>query len=272
MPLNEKQVKQLLTWVNENRVIEANKHKHLAQQDVRAHLIRIFGFGNFDIAVKTLECVFEEPFIDKKEGLIVGRFNVNYKAIVQLTIRDQFGNQVCQYEDVSSATAQNQNKGDAHSLAMKSAVSGAIKRCAINLGDQFGLSLYNKGQTSAIVKGTLVVPWVVEKTTDEKDIQEGLEKQTSLGIEEDNETINGEVIGEGKTEKRKLTVVAAVEYSEKDLANAAAAFDEIEGFTDFPSLESWYFKIPALHDVPVGKTTIKAAVAAKVQDLQKRDK
>ena len=33
--------------------------------------------------------------------------------------------------------------GAAHDLAMKSAISQALKRCAANLGDQFGLSLYS---------------------------------------------------------------------------------------------------------------------------------
>ena len=42
----EKQVKQLLNWINENRIIESQGHSHLSQQDVRAHLIRIFGFVN----------------------------------------------------------------------------------------------------------------------------------------------------------------------------------------------------------------------------------
>jgi hypothetical protein len=75
---------------------------------------------------------------------------------MRLTIRDEHGKEVCHYEDGSTATAQNQTLGDAHDLAMKSAISLAKKRAAINLGDQFGLSLYNKGQMSALVKGTLV--------------------------------------------------------------------------------------------------------------------
>ncbi|MFC9768855.1 hypothetical protein [Rhodococcus jostii] len=33
-----------------------------------------------------------------------------------------------------------------------------MKRAAIALGDQFGLSLYNKGRLSALVRGTQVRP------------------------------------------------------------------------------------------------------------------
>jgi hypothetical protein len=33
-----------------------------------------------------------------------------------------------------------------------------LKRCAINLGDQFGLGLYNNGSTAAVVRSTLAGP------------------------------------------------------------------------------------------------------------------
>ena len=40
-------------------------------------------------------------------------------------------------------------------MAIKTAESQAFKRCAINLGDQFGLSLYNNGGTSSVVRAVL---------------------------------------------------------------------------------------------------------------------
>jgi hypothetical protein len=43
-------------------------------------------------------------------------------------------------------------------MAIKTAESDAFKRAAINLGDQFGLSLYNNGSTQPVVKQTLVAP------------------------------------------------------------------------------------------------------------------
>ena len=42
--------------------------------------------------------------------------------------------------------------GDAHDMALKTAESGALKRAATNLGDQFGLSLYNDGSMLPLVK------------------------------------------------------------------------------------------------------------------------
>ena len=43
-------------------------------------------------------------------------------------------------------------RGDAHDMAIKTAETQALKRAAINLGDQFGLSLYKKGSTGPLVR------------------------------------------------------------------------------------------------------------------------
>lgn len=146
--LHPMQENQLRAPINGRRVLKANNHSHLSQQDVTAHLIRVFGYGGFDTELKSVELVFEEPNTTKQA---TGRFNVCYRAVVRITIRDIDGNEVAHYEDGSTGTAQNQNRGDGHDLAMKSAISLAKKRATINLGDQFGLSLYNKGQTAPLV-------------------------------------------------------------------------------------------------------------------------
>lgn len=183
---NARQTQQLLAAIKPNRVLQDGKgHSHVSQQDITAHLIRVFGFGSFDTDIVKVECVFEHARVNEKTGEITGRWDVCYRALLRLTIRDVDGNEVCHYEDGSTATAQNQTRGDAHDLAYKSALSLAKKRTAINLGDQFGLSLYNKGQTDALVRGTLVLP--PEPKDDEKateDVQEGVAQQVSLGNDE----------------------------------------------------------------------------------------
>jgi hypothetical protein len=55
-----------------------------------------------------------------------------------------------------SGNAPQPDRAEAHALALTSAVSTGLKRAAINLGDQFGLSLYERGSRAAIVKGTLM--------------------------------------------------------------------------------------------------------------------
>jgi hypothetical protein len=185
MSLSAEQVVQLLKPINNARVLNDGKgHAHVSQQDILAHLIRVFGFGNFDIEVLAVDCIFEQPREDTN-GKPTGRYDVCYRALVRLTIRDQEGRQVCQYENGSTATAQNQSRGDAHDLAYKSAISLSVKRAAIALGDQFGLSLYNKGQLTALVRGVIGPDDRLTPSNKRgRDIQEGIEQQVSLGHDE----------------------------------------------------------------------------------------
>ena len=188
---NARQTQQLLAPIRKERVLRDGKgHSHVSQQDITAHLIRVFGFGSFDTDIVKVECVYEQERTNDK-GELIGRWDVCYRALLRLTIRDEQGNEVCHFEDGSTATAQNQSRGDAHDLAYKSALSLAKKRAAINLGDQFGLSLYSKGQMNALVIGSLVLP---EKPSelDHEDMQEGIEQQVSLGNDEVDPEHEGE--------------------------------------------------------------------------------
>lgn len=181
---NHQQTTQLLAPIKPQRVLADGKgHSHVSQQDITAHLIRVFGFGSFDTDILNVECVFEQERTNNK-GEFTGRWDVCYRALLRLTIRDEHGNKVCHYVDGSTATAQNQTRGDAHDLAYKSALSLAKKRAAINLGDQFGLSLYNKGQMTALVGGTFIRPAEPEEATEHTDLQDGIEQQVSLGNDE----------------------------------------------------------------------------------------
>lgn len=181
---NAEQTNQLLKPISPLRVLADGKgHSHVSQQDVTAHLIRVFGFGAFDTDTVDVACVFERERTDPKTGELNNRWDVCYRALLRLTIRDADGREVCHYEDGSTATAQNQTLGDAHDLAFKSALSLAKKRAAINLGDQFGLSLYNKGQTKPLVIASLVLP-AEPPPESEKDMQAGVEQQVAMGNDE----------------------------------------------------------------------------------------
>ena len=178
--LDETQIKQLLKPIHPSRVMQAQGHSHVSQQDVIAHLIRVFGFGNFDIHVLNVELVFEEQATDKNGVIQAGRVNVCYKALISLTVKSTDGTVLASYENGSMGIAQNQSRGDGHDLAYKSAISLSVKRAAINLGDQFGLSLYNKGQREALVMGSLAYKFGEVK----EDVQEGVKQQESLGNDE----------------------------------------------------------------------------------------
>lgn len=193
-----RQVAQLLRPINPRRVLPDQRgNAHVSQQDVTAHLIRVFGFGNFDIEVLDVSCLFEQPRIAAGEVVThATRFDVAYRALVRITIRNEYGDMVCQYTNGSTHTAQNQKRGDAHDGAYKSAISLSIKRATIALGDQFGLSLYNKGQLAPLVGGTLVGG--PEVNTEGDDIQADVPQQVSLGNDEvepdapvDDDTVQG---------------------------------------------------------------------------------
>lgn len=187
---NATQVDQLLRPINTNRVLRDGKgHSHVSQQDVTAHLIRVLGFGNFDTEILDLHCLFEHNRPTDK-GEVSNRWDIGYRCTMRLTVKDEDGRPIARYEDGATATAQNQTLGDGHDLALKSAISYAKKRCAINLGDQFGLSLYNKGQTDPLVRGTLVRP--VETGSDEaSDVQAGVPQQVALGHDEADVDLSG---------------------------------------------------------------------------------
>lgn len=184
--LSPEQVRALLRPINPSRVLHLDGNSHVSQQDVRAHLIRVFGFGGYDLEVLDVSLIFEhsEERTRKRDGKKYIGWDVAYRALVRLTVRNDAGEFVAMYEDGSTATAQGQpSRGDAHDLAYKSAISLSVKRAAIALGDQFGLSLYNKGQMSPLVMGTMVgLP--KEESRPAEGVDADVEQQVSLGNDE----------------------------------------------------------------------------------------
>ena len=148
MPITTTQRDQLLKPLNAIRVAtrgQAGRQlSYLEAWDVKAHLIRIFGFGGWSWTVNNAELAFE----DKNEK---GQWNVGYRVLLELRVYDL----VCSYTEAAVGSATLSQRGEAHDMAIKTAESDALKRAAINLGDQFGLSLYNNGATAPVVITTL---------------------------------------------------------------------------------------------------------------------
>jgi hypothetical protein len=168
MALSREQYDFLVSAMARSRVSKDPKgNAHVEAWDIRRHLIRFFGFGGWDFTVVVCDLVKEiehEPRRRKgKDGVEFGEafrpWTVVYRVIGRLTVRDPDGNHLCVYEDGATGDAANQpSLGDAHDMALKTAMSQALKRCAVNLGDQFGLSLYNNGSIEATVARSLVAP------------------------------------------------------------------------------------------------------------------
>lgn len=147
----------LLQPITPGRVQERDGQSYLAHWDVRAHLTRMFHFGGWsEEATSPTRLVYEdlERTVGGKQNPRPG-VEVCYIAHRRLTILDpDTGVPLCWYDGsgVGVAVMGINSRGDAHDTAAKTAESDALKRCAINLGDQFGLSLYNDGSTNALVR------------------------------------------------------------------------------------------------------------------------
>ncbi|MEU7435714.1 Rad52/Rad22 family DNA repair protein [Streptomyces sioyaensis] len=142
------QLRMLHKGIAGNRVRQKQGQSHVEAWDIRRHLIRIFGFGGFSIETLSLDLVAERETPNGDRS----RWTVVYRAQVRLTVYATDGREITHFEDGAAGDAINQPKlGDAHDMAMKTALSQALKRCAVNLGDQFGLGLYNGGKSDAVV-------------------------------------------------------------------------------------------------------------------------
>jgi recombination DNA repair RAD52 pathway protein len=148
--LNERQYAQLLSPLNESRVAKRQQAgrnlSYLEAWDVKAHLIRIFGFGAWSADVIESSLAYEE-----KNG---NNWSVGYKVVLRLSIPSLD----CTYTEAAVGSAQLPQRGEAHDMAIKTAESDCLKRAAINLGTQFGLSLYNNGSLRDVVIQTLDQP------------------------------------------------------------------------------------------------------------------
>ena len=153
---------------------------YLEAYDVRAHLIRIFGFGGFDAEVLDYDQVFVRDYKNNDDKAMQ---EIAYRARVRLTIRDREGTAIaCYTECAVGSSSGGTGFGDLHDNALKTAVSDALKRCAINLGSQFGLGLYDQGSRAEVVR-MLVEDPRGEQVQELSDVQRAALSQ-SLGATE----------------------------------------------------------------------------------------
>ena len=194
--LNTPQLNQLLQGVNPKRVHNLRGMSHMEAYDIRAHLNRVFGFARWSADVISMELLYERHHQNRsgKDAVSVG-----YRAGLTLTVHSPEGDRLATYTEYAAGSASSfpvAKQADAHDMAIKTSESQALKRAAINLGDQFGLSLYNNGSPHPIVLDTLVIereekpvdegaPEVVPGADAMPDVPEGAEWQPSRDWIED---------------------------------------------------------------------------------------
>lgn len=159
--LTRAQVLRLVNAIDESHIETKQGLSYIAQHQARAEMTRIFGFGNWDSAVETMELVYEEVIEQgspkfPKNGKAPVYYIVCYRASVRVNIRDYWGNPVASFVEYhAEENAPQPNRGEAHALAVTSVESYALRRALIGLGDRLGLGLYDDGKKLPLVVGTL---------------------------------------------------------------------------------------------------------------------
>lgn len=150
------QIEMLARGIADERVrLDNSGRKHVQAWDVRRWLTRIFGYAGWSTRETSLVCVAERPGQNQHGGATV---TVIYRCSIVLEVRDMYGNVMGEYHGSAAGEAPNfpaHMQADAHDFALKTADSQALKRAAVNLGDQFGLSLYNAGTLSPVVNASV---------------------------------------------------------------------------------------------------------------------
>ncbi len=135
-PFTPEQIEALKKPIDPSRVLRrtgfrGQQLEYLPIHDVVETANRIFGFGGWHREIRRLEKVFE----DETDGV----YSVGYLCEYRIRVGDVI------HEDVGFGSSSNQpDPASAHEMAVKAAVSDALKRCFRAFGDQFGLSLYKK--------------------------------------------------------------------------------------------------------------------------------
>lgn len=122
---------------------------YLEAWDVKAALIRVFGFGGFSAEV------IQSAIVDQREVPKSNGNGTNWKISAQATVRLYIKALDAVYTETAIGGSSQPDITEAMDMALKTAESDALKRAAIYLGTQFGLSLYNNGSTSDVVRVVL---------------------------------------------------------------------------------------------------------------------
>lgn len=179
-PITQAQLEILMKDLSRARVSSRSQGgrnlSYLEAYDVKATLIRVFGFGGFSAEVTETKIL--DITLNKDN-----RHQVTVMCTVSLTIH-QTG---AVYTECAAAMQTGPQLGEVVDFAIKTAESDALKRAAIYLGTQFGLSLYNSGSTSEIVK-VIVAPGQEWNPAKQENRTEEQNKQIaeSLGVKEES--------------------------------------------------------------------------------------
>ncbi len=140
------QIEELVKAINPAYVAKKQSNSYLAHHQARAEMNRIFGYGNWDVDVLDIELIYETALPGTGNKSDTTYYRACYRGKSVVTVRDLWGMPVASYAGVHAEANSNlPDRGEAHAMALTSLESYALRRALINMGDRFGLGLYNGG-------------------------------------------------------------------------------------------------------------------------------
>lgn len=149
-PLTVGQLRALHANLNKDRVATRDRMSYLEGWDVKATLIKVFGYANFSAECLDAKVIREEQ-IPQRDNPAKMNWSVSAQATYRITIH-QTG---AVFTESAIANNKQPDWAEAADTALKSAQTDALKRAATYLGTQFGLSLYDSGRLIDIITTTL---------------------------------------------------------------------------------------------------------------------
>lgn len=114
-----------------------NGLSYVEAYDVRATLIRIFGYGGYTYRILQSDILQIERDVANSKGT-----TTNFRVTAMVRSELYIPQLEATYGGVAVCDQAGSQVGEVADFAIKTADSDAFKRCAMNLGTQFGLSLY----------------------------------------------------------------------------------------------------------------------------------
>jgi recombination DNA repair RAD52 pathway protein len=256
-----------------NRQQGGRRLAYVEAWDIKAMLIRVFGYGGFSSDVIDARIMHETTYpspTDESKML----WRVGAMCTLRLTIH-QTG---ATYTETAVSSQSNPEWGEAADFAIKTAESDALKRAAINLGTQFGLSLYDGGSLRDVVR-KVVAPAQRQTVDDLNAIVGGDDAareaartrlQASLNVAP-RVTANGDAVGESPREA-ETEAEALVEAT--PAARAQAHADAIAAKRSRPAKDRQKAAQAALAAAEAATgvtnpaTTVTAAPSADAEDQE----
>lgn len=218
--LTRKQVEYLLQPIRANRVNSRDGMAYVEGHDIKAELIRVFGFARWSWVIR--ESVIEHKEATKTKA---GKdaWYVVARTVGDLTVCAPDGTVLATYSGAHVGESTHPVLGEAMGNALTNSDTYATKRAAIcALADAGGLGLYNKGSREALVRGTFVMPEPdesepVELPETPEVHPESLERP---GMPPKDVQTNGNAEDDGAQERAVAAILAALEQREGEQPRA----------------------------------------------------